>query len=388
MTQSETRRTGLILRLFKVLFVLLILLAASAIPAFTFGLPAAARTRWARAQLEKVLARRAGTPVRIGSMRFSWKEGMVLQNLSIAPAVRKDVEIALDVREARIRPRIGNLLRGGRVRADVVLMGPDLRLQEHPAAAPAASLRLPRPCRHEVRIDALRIREGTLSLRSGRFGGILKMEGIELDGAAAFSRKKADVEVAKFDARVNGGTASATGLLGIAAGRAAFRIELTGSEVESNDLVARALRRVLPFFEVSPGGSARGRVDFQIRAEGEGPDLGAAFRAARGEGSFRVRDADLRGVRILAEAGRVLGNPAWAGSPLREAAGSLELRDGRLFVRGATARGADEIRLDGWTDPRGAMEFTVGPPGSAPARVKGTLEEPRAEPPTAADLPF
>lgn len=387
MTQEAARRSWMFVRLFKLILVLAVLAAVAAVPAFAFGLPAAARTRWARARLEKTLTRSLGTSVRIGQMRFSWKEGLVLRDLSIAPSARGDVEVALDVREARLRPWIARLLRGS-LRVDAVLTGPALRLREHPGTEIPAELRLPRPCRHEIRIDALRVREGTLILASGRFEGILKMEGIELEGAAALARNKADVEVTKLNARLNEGTVSAGGLLGVAAGRAAFRIELTGSEVESNELVARGLRRVLPLFEVSPGGSVRGRVDFQIRAEGDGADLSAAFRAARGEGSFQVRDGDLRGIRILAEAGRALGKPGWADARVREAAGSLELREGRLYVRGAVARGPGEIQLDGWTDPAGTLEFTVNPSGSpATARVKGSLEGPRAEVPRA-DEPF
>lgn len=388
MENSGRRRSRSVLRLIQVLVVLLVLTGVAIFSIFAFGLPAVSRTGWARARLEKILSRCWGSPVRIGSAQFTWKDGLILQDLAAPPTASEGLEIALNLREARIRPQFWKLLRGN-LRTRVVLSKPELRLTDRPETELPSRLRPPRPCRREVRIESLRIREGTLTLESPRFQGRLLAEEMELDGAVSSSRRKTNVEITKLNARLNGGTLNLGGVWATSPGRTSYRFEASGSEVESNELVARALRRVLPLFEVTSGGSIRGRLDFQIKAEGDGENPAAAFRAIRGEGTFQVRGADLRGTRLLTEAGRVLGIPDWADAPVRESAGALELREGRIFVRGGVVRGPGEIRLDGWTDPAdGTLEFTLTPAGStSSARVRGPVERPRADRPGAGE-PF
>ncbi len=378
MKQTDSPRRSLVWRLVKVLSVLAILSLLAAGAAAYFGIPAVARTKWARARMERGLARYLGTPVQIGKVEASWRKGIRLHEISVQPAVYGKVEVAGGVRELRFKPDYGRLLRG-KPRAEMVLVAPDLRIRELKEPAEPARPKLPRLCCHkDFKIEDLQIREGSLVVESGPSGEALRVEGLSLAGVVAAARDRIDIGVSALNARMNGGTLTGRGMFALAPGAARSSIDITGTGVESNGPVARALRYVLPLFETLPTGSVRGKVDLRLRAEGSAENVKAMLRAAKGEGAFLVQEADLRGARIFEAAGRALGTPALFESRFHEAEGLFTVREGRLRVLQALARGPAEVRLSGWVDLDGTLEYDVQPSGGALTRVTGTLAEPRA----------
>jgi hypothetical protein len=350
--------------------VLVLLALVAAVPAAAFGLPAAARTKWARARAEKILAHHLGTPVRIGKIEASWKNGLTLRDVSCKPANYGTSEVTVAVRELLIRPKYSRLLRG-KARAKVEVVAPDVRVLERLEPGVPAVFRAPRPCRKEVRIEDLVIREGVFVLRSERSKEEVRVEGLGLKGEVLAARGRIDLELGRLEARLNGGTVSGQGVFALTPGEAKSRVEVAGTGIESNDLVARLLRYVLPLFETVPSGSVRGKVDLRFKAEGSAKDVQALIRSARGDGAFQVREADLGGSRILEAAGK----PALR---FHEAEGLFTIRDGKVNVLQALARGPSEARLSGWVDADGTMEYAVEIAGAPALRLGGTLAQPKA----------
>jgi hypothetical protein len=112
-------------------------------------------------------------------------------------------------------------------------------------------------------------------------------------------------------------------------------------------------------------------VDLRFKAEGSAKDVQALIRSARGDGAFQVREADLGGSRILEAAGK----PALR---FHEAEGLFTIRDGKVNVLQALARGPSEARLSGWVDADGTMEYAVEIAGAPALRLGGTLAQPKA----------
>ncbi len=374
MTGAEPRRRSLILRCVKLMAALLVLAVAAAVPAVYFGLPLLARTKRARARVEKCLGRTLGTKVTVGKMEASWRDGITLKEVSCGPAAYGGVEITAGIGEANLRPDYGRLLRG-RLRADVSMAGPHVRLRELAEPAGAARARLPRICRSGFRIRNLTVRRGSVSIEDAS-GSALRMEGLDLAGAVAGSRDRIDVEVTRLDAGLNGGRLTGGGVFAISPGCAKSRVDVVGTGMEANPAVSRIMRLAVPLFETAPGGSVRGRIDLRFKAEGEGKDVRAMLRSARGGGAFALRGGEIRGSRFLEAVGRSIGGAAAA---VHEVEGPIAIRDGRFHVSDAVARGAGELRLRGWLDIDGALEYSVDVPGAGGlVHVTGTLADPRA----------
>lgn len=372
MTPSGPRRPGLLRRSFKAAAAVVILGLAAAVPAAALGLPAAARTKWARDRVEKALARHLGTPVRIGKIEASWKTGLALRDVACDPANYGPLEVALGIRELRIKPEYSRVLRG-QARAKVEMVAPDARVLERLQPGTPASFRAPRLSRRGFRVEDLEIREGVFSLRSEKTKEEVRAEGLRLKGEILAARGRIDAEIGTFEARINGGTVTGRGVFALAPGGAKSTVEVSGTGIESNDLAARLLRYALPLLETVPSGSLRGRVDLRFRAEGSGQDVRAMLRSARGEGALQLREAELGGSRILEAAGR-------PGLRFHETESLFSVRDGKVHILQALARGPSELRLSGWVGADGTIDCAVEIAGAPARRVQGALADPKALP--------
>jgi len=163
MTPAPTFR-GRLWRFTKRLSLLATLIVLAAVPAAAFGVPALARSPWARARAEKALTRSLGTPVQVSEMNWSWKSGLTLHNVS---------GTAIQVGSLSVQPRYGKLL-SGKLRARATLDSPEVTLIDTGSASPI--LQFPRLPRKGCRIDKLEIRNGTCIVKRGdtniRLGGL------------------------------------------------------------------------------------------------------------------------------------------------------------------------------------------------------------------------
>ncbi|RPH47328.1 MAG: hypothetical protein EHM91_06060, partial [Planctomycetota bacterium] len=55
-----------------------------------FALPVVTRTPWALRKTEKALTRATGTPIQVGSQRWSWKDGLTLRDVSSSEDFRAE----------------------------------------------------------------------------------------------------------------------------------------------------------------------------------------------------------------------------------------------------------------------------------------------------------
>ncbi len=333
-----------------------LLLAAALAPAVYFGVPGIARTAWARARIERSLARAAGAPVTVGKSEFSWRKGLTLRDVALARAAWGALEAQARVPEIRLR-----LNRRG-IRAE--LFAPELAFRPLPEEDPAPRVR-PR----SFRVDRIDVRGGNLSYRDPGSAGALRAE--DVSGRLSLARKSGVVrlEIQRVSALVNGGRV--TGTCGLRAGPSArsLRLDLAGADLAANDLLARLARAAAPVLDGRDREGRYGSLSFRLQGSGSGRDLAELLASAQARGELQLRDAEVRTDGIAAS------------RALRALEGRFALLDGRLLNPGLEAcfDGDERWLLMGWTGADGTLDYAVRPSSGAAFRLVGTLDAPRLE---------
>lgn len=366
------RRFGFIRRWTLRLAKASLLLVVLAVPTVYFGVPLGAKTAWARARAERALTRALQTPVQVGEMAFTWRLGLDLAHVVAEPRAYGRLETELEIARLRVKPDWKKLLRG-RLELKVAADGPRLALKELKETGSALALPRLRGCCKGIQIRELKVNGATLTFESPAFEEDLRVEGLNLAGSLSLRRDRVEAELASIEAKVNGGSLTGSGSLGLQPAEVRSRIDVTAKDVASGDFTARSLRHLLPLFETLPSGAVKGKVDVRVRAEGAGQDLAAFLRSLQGAGELTVREGDLRGSRILHAARHKLAEVSF-----HEVQSRFTLLEGRVQIPLAVARGrGGEVRLIGWTAFDGSVEYSIDDGGSTPARVSGKIESPK-----------
>lgn len=331
-------------------------LGLAAVPVAYFGLPALARTPWARAKVERGLTRAVGAPVTVREVHFSWRTGLSIREVVLARGSWGDAEISARVPEIRVH-RL-------RRRMTPVLESPEIRILDGTPEAPAVrnracSLRLPR----------LDVRQGRLTYENPECAGGLVCE--KIDARLSFSRRKGAValSLSRVSAIVNGGRVSGSFSVARGSKSLSVRADLTGNDVAANDLLARLARPAAPVLDAPSAGSAFGTISFNVKGGGAGRDAAHLLSTAKADGAIALRDASIRG-------GRVAGSRV-----LRELEGRFSLHDGRLLNPSLEARFSDgeTWRLMGWTEAGGRLDYAVRSSAGRAFSVTGSVAEPRVD---------
>ena len=167
-----------------------------------FALPVVARTPWAVRKTEKALTRATGTPIQIGTQRWSWKDGLTLRDVSSPVDFRAE--------SIRIKPRYGKLL-CGKPRATVVVNAPELTLDE--AAADALPIRFPRFSKCGMKFDKIEIRDATYVVKSGSSSRNVKIEQISMQGTGRLDKRAFTLDLESVRGSVDGTSVTGKGTL-------------------------------------------------------------------------------------------------------------------------------------------------------------------------------
>jgi hypothetical protein len=323
--------------------------ALAAVPTAYFGLPALARTGWAKARVERALSRATNAKVLIGGMEFTWSSGLSLRDVNLPRATWDGVDCSVRVPEIKVR-RL-------RRRPAPVLVSPEIRILERgeAAAAPAS-----RSC--SWRLDRVDVRQGRLTYASPDFSGSLVCE--KIDGRLSISRRKGTFRLGatRLSAQVNGGTVSGSGVWTRAPKSLSVQLNLSGTGVAANDLVARFVRPAAPLLGAGP---ALGSVSFSLKGSGSGRDGSELLRTAKGEGEVALRGVSTQGEDLV----------------LREVDSRFVLLEGKLLQPSLEVRfsGQETWRLMGWTSADGRLDYAVRSSTGRIFALTGTLDAPRVE---------
>lgn len=343
------------------------------VPAVYFGVPAVAKTKWAREKAERALARAIKAPVDIGEMSFSWRRGLTVRDVKSEGGACGRLEVSAHVREIKIRPEWRRIVRG-RAQGKLSIVEPQIRLREAAAGTPAG---LPRFGCGGVEFRELQIVNGSLVYEAGSFDEDLRVEGLNVSGTAYGRKDRIDLDLRKIEGKLNGGAVKGSAFLALRPGDVSARLDLDAQDVEFGDLTARALRYAVPLVETLPSGTAKGRVDLRFRAEGEGETFASLLRSASGEGEVRVRDGRVSGSRILAAGAKTMSRPALIELSLHEAEASrFTLFSGKVHTSLVARSREGECRLQGWTGVDGKLGFVVILGDGTSFAVEGTFAAP------------
>lgn len=167
-----------------------------------FGLPVLARQPWAVHKTEKALTKATGTPVQIGDMEWSWKNGLTLRAVSTPEDFRAE--------SIRITPRYDKLL-CGKGRATVVVTGPEITIGESAAAAPA--IRFPRFSKCGLKLDKIEVRDATYVVKSASSSRNLKIENISMQGSGRLEKRTFQMELDSVRGSIDGMAVTGKGTL-------------------------------------------------------------------------------------------------------------------------------------------------------------------------------
>jgi len=212
------------------------LLVVAAVPAVGFGLPLAARTRWARVRMEKALTRSMGTPIQIGGMSWSWKQGLTLQELSTAS---KDVRTSFRIDRVQLQPRLSKLA-AGKLRVRATVENPQFFVAES-----GSPLRLPRFPKKGLRIEKLDLVNASVTMITGGEVEPVLIEDLTVRGTGRLENRALRFEVASVSGRCDGVSFSGQGAMRLSQEGLSGQIgmnEVSATESAGLQKVLRALR--------------------------------------------------------------------------------------------------------------------------------------------------
>jgi hypothetical protein len=143
-----------------------------------FGLPVLARQPWAVRKTEKALTKALGTPIQVGDMRWSWKDGLLLRQVSSPEDFRAE--------SIQIKPRYGKLA-CGKSRATVVVTAPEVTLDE--TAGTPTAVRFPRVSKCGLKFEKIEVRDATYVVKSASSSRKVKIEQISLQGTGRLEKR-------------------------------------------------------------------------------------------------------------------------------------------------------------------------------------------------------
>ncbi|MBI3858073.1 MAG: hypothetical protein HY293_20525 [Planctomycetes bacterium] len=172
------------------------LLLVAAAPATYFGVPALARHKKVHDRVEKALSRALGTPVEIGALSFTWKEGLDLRDVSSA----EGTTASFHVDRITLSPRLGKAC-CGKARLRVTLENPEIVVDE--AGAALQDLRFPKFGKKGLRLDQVKIQNGTFIVKNAGDDRTLRIEGITTEGPGRLQGRSVRIEFASLAGSYN-----------------------------------------------------------------------------------------------------------------------------------------------------------------------------------------
>ncbi|MBI2901835.1 MAG: hypothetical protein HYY17_16745 [Planctomycetes bacterium] len=357
-----------------------------------FAVPRAARSDWALRKAEREMSSALGTPVHIGKLDFTWKNGFVATDVRTDPTSLGDMEAVWTVREVGFRPRPMRVF-SKRPKAAAVLREPRMELKWRGEVAQAAgvpvrppSIRSPFAGRFKgLYLTDFTIEWGVVVIDHPSFIEPVRIDDIWASGELDARKDAVRLEVRGLSARVNGGAVSARGRLEIRPQGASGRLSLSAQNVDVNDFVVEAVRNLQPMVEVEDGGTHKGGMDLHVEGEARADRAGGLLSAFTGRGDLRIFGADLQRSRILHVVGEAVGLPGLIATRFHTVAQKFSVQNGRVLleeVRAEASEGA--LAMTGWVGPGGSLDVVVrldpglGRGPREAVRVIGTVRRPEA----------
>lgn len=355
-TRCAQKKGCFVWRCFKRLVKITIVALILAVPAAYFGLPALAKTAWGRGKAEKALAAVAGGPVHVDSVAVSWKQGVTLSNVRVDAVDRGGVETSGTIRELVFAPAGKSLLcKTTRARAIVrepKLLVRDIRGEESAAtpraAAPPCALK--HSARKPLSIESIVIENGSVTFDGSAYNEPVQLTSLNLHASVRVSTGNVTLEVRELKAMLNGGEISAHGTLCVDSGRTTGKLDLSAADVELTDAIVQVLRRVVPAFEVAPGGDVHGTVTARVALEGP-------VRTPSGSAEIAV-NGRLAGARIFHALAGATGESRLAMVEFTQVRGHLQVADGEVtHVATELRQSLGAARLSGVVHRDGSMDM-------------------------------
>jgi hypothetical protein len=233
MTNAAPTLFGRLWRFTKRLALVTTVLTIAAITAVGVGVPAATRTAWARARLEKKLTRELGTPVHVGAMSWSWKNGLTLQEVN-TPAT--DLRTAFHVDRVRLQPKYSKLL-GGKLRLRATVENPELFVSE--AGKP---LKLPRFPKKGPRIDQVDIVSASVTVKTAGEIEPVRLDDVTVRGTGRMEDRALKIDVASVSGSCEGVTFSGRGALRLCSDGLGGQIGMNEAAAKESASLRKALR--------------------------------------------------------------------------------------------------------------------------------------------------
>jgi len=235
MTPAPTFR-GRLWRWTKRLSLVTTVVVIASIGAAAFGAPALSRTKWARTRVEKSLSRSLGTPVQVGDLRWSWKNGLLLQEVS----TRDDNGSAFHIERIQLRPRLVALAEG-KLRFKASVDNAEVHLAD---AGP--SWRLPKFPKKGVRIDRLDLLNSTVIVHDG--DEQVRVDGLTLRGAGRVEDRVLRLDLSTLTGRCEDVTFAGQGTLRLTREGLSGRIGMNEAAAKESE----SLRKVFRALHLSP----------------------------------------------------------------------------------------------------------------------------------------
>ena len=222
MTSAPLTFRGRVWRWTKRLSFSALVLVMAAVPAGYFGSPKLAAHAKTHAKVEKALTRALGTPVEIGAMSFSWKDGLLLQDVSTKDDPRGG---SFRIDSVTLKPRWSKLL-SGKVRLNAELVRPEVVVAD--TGTEIRTLRLPKFGKKGLGLEHVKITDGTCVLQSGTDDRTLRIDGITAEGTGALQNRSVRMELRSLTGSFRGAAVTGKGLLRLS--QDGFRGELDVNE--------------------------------------------------------------------------------------------------------------------------------------------------------------
>lgn len=304
---TAKKKPGFIRRWTKRLVKTALILTLVGIPTGYFVIPKIASSGWAKSHVESALTKASGAPVSVESLKMTWGDGLTATNVKGETIRRGRYEIEPSVKEIRFAPTAKSLVRST-VKASATLVEPSVVIREtlDEAATAEGAACTPRRCctaKKELRVESLAIQNGRVVFDNPAFNQEVVLENLNVKAAVQAREGRINLVVTELTGTLNGGALTASGTLSIEPGKAESKVAIEGSGVEANDLIARALKHLVPMFETAaPGGEIRGKLDLKFEAEAKGDDVQSMLRSAAGHGTVAF-GGSLSGARLMAAIG-------------------------------------------------------------------------------------
>jgi hypothetical protein len=237
MTTPVPTLAGRLWRWTKRLALVTTVVVIATIGAAAFGLPAISRTTWARARVEKALTRSLGVPVQVGDMKWFWKNGLLLRDVSSSA---DDGQTSFRAEQIRLRPRLVKLAEGT-LRFRATVENPELVVSE---AGPA--FRVPRFPKKGVRIDRLDVVNAGIEVRNG--DERVRVEGLTLRGSGRVEDRVLRLELPSIAGRCGDAPFVGQGTLRLSREGFSGRVGMSDAAAKESE----ELRKVFRALHLSP----------------------------------------------------------------------------------------------------------------------------------------